>query len=179
MWTHQSLSWFAWPNKRAEGRVVGGLGWARWACKGRRGEKETDLSDLSIHFLYLGEGGGEGGALCSGVTNERMKESSDAILTVGRQVEKKSVPLTYCAPEAFWKNAEADYANEAISRCAELDCRLLSVNVSLGYGLSPGRSSMVMLHNSSPAEVESNGDMGIMKTRFRDSIISCNRDCNY
>lgn len=63
-----------------------------WVVWGGQGEpirvdvvkKETDLSDLSIHFLYLGGGGGDGGALCSGVGNERMKELSDANLTVGR-----------------------------------------------------------------------------------------------
>lgn len=49
---------------------------------------------------------------------------------------------------------------KVISRSAELDCRLRSVNVSLGDCVSPGQLSMGMLHNASSAEEESNGDRG-------------------
>ena len=49
---------------------------------------------------------------------------------------------------------EANYAMEAISRSAELDCGLL-VNVSLGYGLFPGQLSVGM---STQQEEETNGD---------------------
>ena len=46
---------FSLPYKRAEGCVVGCFGWARWAYKGRRGEKERLIFPISRFIFFISE----------------------------------------------------------------------------------------------------------------------------